>query len=150
MMTRYLSATIRCLLLFTWLAAAPCVYALAAVATADQMDVNIPASLLVATFLLSTLAGATTFAIRVVAELKTIADSENPSKPLVTPWLFCLSHMCGSWLAGTLFFLFAMQQQAGVWMLLSMVLLASFGGAKVIESAAERWLPTNYPKGGAS
>lgn len=140
-MSRYLALTLRALVLVMWTPAVAFAAALAATG-AEASPLNVPPALAVATLLLSTLAGATTLAIRVLAELKA-----NPEKPLVKPWLYCLAHMLGSWCAGAFFFIVAMSQQYGVWMLLAMVLLASFVGAKALEVAADRWLPTTLPKG---
>lgn len=143
-MAQYLTRIIRALVLLMWAPAAAFAATLAATG-ADASPLNVPAALIVATLLLSTLAGATTLAQRLVSELR-----EHPDKPLVKPWLYCLAHMLGSWCAGTFFFLMAMSQQAGVWTLLGMVLIASFVGAKALELAAERYLPTAFPKGSAS
>lgn len=137
----YLAVLFRALIVLMWTPA----FAFAAVLAttgADNSPLNIPLSMLVATMFISTLSGATTLALRIVSELRA-----DPPKPLVHPWPYCIAHMFGSWLAGTLFFLLGMAQGAGVWLLLAMVLVSSFGGAKVLELAAERWLPTTLPKG---
>lgn len=135
-MTQYLIILLRALVLLMW-APAVTFAATLAITGADASPLNVPPVLLVATMLLSTLAGATTLALRLVHELRT-----NPDKPLVRPWLYCLAHMLGSWCAGAFFFLVAMAKNQDVWTLLGMVLLASFMGAKALEWAAERWLPT--------
>jgi hypothetical protein len=49
--------------------------------------------------------------------------------------------MLGSWCMGALAFLIAMQQQAGAWWLLGSVLVASWGGAKLLERIADQWTP---------
>ena len=72
-----------------------------------------------------TLAAATTLCKRVLDEYKANDAAGQPDKPLVRPWLFAVSHMLGSWLAGAGFFLVGMSQGVNVWMLLAMVLVAS-------------------------
>lgn len=139
-MAQYLTKIIRALVLLMWAPAAAFAATLAATG-ADTSPLNVPAALIVASLLFSTLAGATTLALRLVSELRA-AD-----KPLVSPWLYCLAHMLGSWCAGSFFFFVGMSSGAGVWTLLGTVLLASFAGAKALEVAAEKWLPTSLPKG---
>lgn len=140
-MAQYLTKILRALILLMWAPAAAFAATLAATG-ADVSPLNVPAALVVASLLFSTLAGATTLALRLVSELR-----EHPDKPLVNPWLYCLAHMLGSWCAGSFFFFIAMSSGAGVWTLLGSVLIASFSGAKALEVAAEKWLPTSLPKG---
>lgn len=143
-MSRYLIILLRALIVCMWAPAVAFAAVVAATGGAEQSPLNVPAALLFATVVVSTLAGATTLAIRVVSEFKS-----DPGKPLVRPWLYCLAHMAGSWLSGTFFFLVAMDQNFGVWRLLATVLIASFVGAKALEMAADKWLPTTLPKGAA-
>jgi hypothetical protein len=138
---QYLIVILRAMVIAMWAPAAAFAAVLAGTG-ANASPLNVPAALVVATALFSTLAGATTLALRLVSELRA-----DPDKPLVKPWLYCLAHMLGSWCAGAFFFLIAMAQGYGVWTLLASVLLASFVGAKALEMAAERWLPTILPKG---
>lgn len=141
-MAQYLIRVVRWMVLLMWAPAAAFAAVLASTG-ADASPLNIPSALLVATLLLSTLAGATTLAQRLVSDLRA-----DPPKPLVKPWLYCVSHMLGSWLSGAFFFLACMSQGTGVWTLLCTVLIASFLGAKALEAAAEKWLPSAaFPKG---
>jgi hypothetical protein len=97
---------------------------------------NVPAVIVVVNLILSTLAGVTTLAIRINAQLFAAPESKLPR-----PLLFCTAHMMGSWLAGTSVFLLSQHLQVGIWMGFMQVLLASFGGAKVLEMLAEKYLP---------
>jgi hypothetical protein len=131
----YLIIILRALVFLMWAPAA--VFAATVAATGvDSSPLNVPASLVVATTMFSTLMGATTLAFRLVKQLQ-----ENPEKPLVRPWLYCLAHMLGSWGAGALCFVIAMSQGYGVWSLLALVMAGSFGGATALEKLAERVLP---------
>jgi hypothetical protein len=137
----YMIIVLRALVFLMWAPAA--VFAATVAATGvDNSPLTVPAALVVATALFSTLMGATTLAIRLVQELR-----DHPDKPLVKPWLYCLAHMLGSWSAGALFFVVSMGNGAGVWTLLGAVMAGSFGGAKACEWAAERILPTTLPRG---
>lgn len=143
-MNRYLVILIRALLVCMWTPVAAGAVVAAAQAGSEPM-LAVPLALLMATAFVSTLAGATTLCLRMVAELKAIAESDKPERPLVKPWLYCLAHMLGSWTAGLFFFLVSMHQQATPWTLLGTVLLASFAGSKALEVAADRFLPTVKP-----
>jgi hypothetical protein len=100
--------------------------------------------LLVLTAIISTLSGGTALAWRIndlmLKEDERVAAQGGERRPFVRPWLFAGAHMGGSWMAGTLLFLFARAGDWGVWHTLAGVLIASFAGAKFIELAAERWL----------
>lgn len=144
-MTKYIIIAIRTLMVVLWTPAAVFAGAIAYTG-ADASPLNIPPVLLVATMFFSSLAGATTLSIRFVAELKANADAGQPAKALLYPWATGLSHMLGSWLSGGFFFLVSMGQQAGVWTLLAVVLIASFGGAKALEKVADNYLLSRLPK----
>ena len=62
----------------------------------------------------------------------------------VRPWLFVAAHMGGSWLAGVGALLLGKSNGWDVWTVLLSVLVASFGGAKILEMWAERWF-ANLP-----
>lgn len=143
-MTSYLASILKAVAFFMWTPAA--VFAAALYTTGGtQSELNVPPVLLIASAFLATLAAATTLCKRVLDEYKANDAAGQPDKPLVRPWLFAVSHMLGSWLAGAGFFLVGMSQGVNVWMLLAMVLVASFGGAVVVERMAENWLPKILP-----
>ena len=143
-MNRYIIITIQSLIACLWVPVP--VFAGVLLATgANDSPLAVPPTLLVATMFLSTLAGATTLAMRIVSELKANAEAGNPAKALQHPWWTALSHMLGSWLASSFFFLVCMAQQAGVWMLLATVLIAAFSGAKGLEKVADAFLLSKLP-----
>jgi hypothetical protein len=111
----------------------------------NDSPLNVPIVLLVATMFLSTLAGAATLSIQVMGELKANAKAGEPARPLLHPALYCLSHMLGSWCAGALAFLVAMERQAGVWWLLASVLVCSWIGAALLERVAKSWAMKGKP-----
>ncbi len=134
-MTRHITFLIKFLAFFGWVPTT----ALAAVVAQlgpESDAINVPLLVVAVNLGFSTLAGATTLAIRINGQLL-----KDPDKPLPKPWLFCTAHMLGSWCAGSFFFMLAQHQHVGFWMGLGWVLLASFAGAKVLELAVERYLP---------
>ena len=137
--TRYLLALIRAGVMLAWMPTA----ALAVVVTSQVQGpvIVLDWGLVAIAAAISTLTGGTTLAIRVNQRLMA-----EPDRPLVRPWMFAISHMLGSWVAGVSAFLGAMSREIGVWELLLGVLLASFLGAKFLEMAAEKWLPVVVPK----
>jgi hypothetical protein len=138
MTTKYVSIIIRLMMLAAWLPTVAFAGMVAALAPeAAAMGFNVPLVVLVVNFGFSTLAAITTLAIRINAQLMAA-----PDKPLPHPWVFCIAHIGGSWLAGAFFFIIGQHQQVGLWMGLGIVILASFTGAKALEMAVERYLPT--------
>jgi hypothetical protein len=113
------------------------VFAMAAPAVGAEPDMVLMISplLLAVTMFVSTLAGVTALLTRIDREL-----SSAPDKPLPHPWIFCATHMTGSWVAGTLCFFGAQDASMSVWKGLGMVVVGSFAGAKLLELAAERML----------
>jgi hypothetical protein len=107
---------------------------------------EVPAVLVIASVIVSTLAGATTLALAIVRELKVNSDAGTPQKALLHPWAAAAAHMLGSWLASTFFFFVCMAQGAGAWMLLATVLIAAFCGAKALEVVADKFLLSRLPK----
>jgi hypothetical protein len=97
---------------------------------------NIPPVLLGLAIVISTLAGATSLAIRIDREL-----SAAPDMPLMRPWIMSTSHMMAAWLSGIAAFIAAQQTGGEIWTTLGSVLGASFLGAKALEMIVERWLP---------
>lgn len=137
--TRYLQDTLRALLFFLW---TPTIAAAGVVAVAGRQALVLDWVLVGVSCVLATMAGATALAIRVNNMLMT-------GQPLVRPWLFAAAHMLGSWSAGTAAYLLGEAQQMDIRMLLLMVLLAAFSGAKFLEVLAEKWLPVIRPKDAA-
>ena len=86
-------------------------------------------------FVLSTLSGATALIQRIDRELR-----ESVDKKLPRPTLFAAAHMLGSWMAGALAFLIAEGQDVNDWLELGIIIVASFAGAKFIESISEKYL----------
>jgi hypothetical protein len=119
----------------------PFVFSAAVAATGGQESpLNVQPVLVVACMFFSTLAGAFTLSLRMIAELKGNFDAGTPEKPLFAPYWTGLSHMFGSWLAGAAFFMLGMAWQLGVWLLMAQVMVASVGGAKVLEALVDNWL----------
>jgi hypothetical protein len=140
-MTATRAALLHLRLLTALLLVPPLVFGAAVAATGGEASpLAVQPVLVIACALFSTLAGAFTLALRIMAELKTNHDAGTPDKPLFAPWATGISHVIGSWLAGALFFMLGMAWQEGVWMLMAQVLMASVGGAKVLESAVDNWL----------
>jgi hypothetical protein len=119
----------------------PFLFGAAVAATGGQESpLNVQPVLVVASMIFSTLAGAFTLSLRIITELKANFDAGTPEKPLFAPLVTGISHMCGSWLAGALFFMLGMSWALGVWLLMAQVMVASVGGAKVLEAAVDNWL----------
>ena len=144
MSLRYIIITIRSFVVCLWVPV-PVFAGILLETGANNSPLAVPLALIVATMFLSTLAGVTTLAMRFVSELKANAEAGTPTKALSYPWWTAISHMLGSWLASAFFFLVCMAQQAGVWMLLSVVLIAAFSGAKALEKVADSFLLSRLP-----
>lgn len=136
MTPHYLAQSLLALLFFLWTPTLALAYSLST--THHRIDVD--PVLAVFSCVLATMAGATTLAIRLNG-----LTNEEPPRPLVKPWLFCFAHMMGSWLAGTVAFLLGRSQAMEVWASLLVVVLLSFGGAKVVEQMAEKYLAGSRP-----
>jgi uncharacterized membrane protein YfcA len=126
----YLSRALRILVVLMWL---PMPVWAAAIATAHPFD-QIDFSVLALAFGLSTLSGATALVWRLDQELRNAPDGKLPR-----PWLFAASNIFGSWTAGTLAWVAAQGQDAGVWLTLASVIAVSFGGARVLEKVSEKY-----------
>jgi hypothetical protein len=138
-MSRFILPLLRALLVCLILPIAGFAGALAATGGQDS-PLNVPIVLLVATMFLSSLAGAAALSMRIMAELKANAEAGAASKELLHPWMYCISHMLGSWSGGALAFVGAMQAQLGVWSLLASVLVMSFGGSELLKRVADNHL----------
>lgn len=133
--TRYTLQLMKALLALMWGGTAT-----AATVALTNPALEVDPVLMLLSAIISTLAGATTLAIR-VNNLLLAEDGKAEPRPLVRPWLFAIAHMLGSWLTGVAFFLYSRSQSMDVWMTLLVVLVFSFVGAKAIEMLAERILP---------
>jgi cell shape-determining protein MreD len=85
--------------------------------------------------IISTLSGLTALTIRIDSELK---QAENST--LTRPTLFVSSHMLGSWLAGVLAVAVSQINSFSVWSQISIVIAASFSGAKFVEKISEFYI----------
>lgn len=86
-------------------------------------------------FVICTVSGLAALLQRINVELKV-----NPGQPLPHPILFCASHMVGSWAAGLAAFIVG-QQFRETWTTLSLMMVASYLGARWLEAWAEGRLP---------
>jgi len=127
----YLRVVLRCLLVALWL---PTI-AFASTITLDKTLEGITFPTVVIVFVLSSLSGATALLQRIDRELR-----ESVTKTLPRPTLFAASHMLGSWLAGCLAFMLAENQNINDWLELGIIVVASFAGAKFIESISEKYM----------
>lgn len=82
--------------------------------------------------IISTLSGLTALTIRIDKEL-----NKFKNKSLPRPTLFVSSHMLGSWLAGILAVAISQHNDFNIWTQISIVICASFTGAKFIEKISE-------------
>lgn len=136
MTTGYVRTALWALLFLLW---TPTV-AFAATVTLQQTFDGVTASVVAIVAALSSLSGATALVVRIDKELRSV-----PGATLPRPVLFASAHMLGSWLAGALAFIFGESQDMNDWLELALIVLMSFGGAKVIELAIERWLAQALP-----
>ena len=137
MSVHYLLVVLRCLLVALWL---PTI-AFASTVTLDKTLEGITFPTMVIVFVLSSLSGATALLQRIDRELR-----ESATKTLPRPTLFAAAHMLGSWLAGCLAFILAENQDTNDWLELGIIVVASFAGAKFIESISEKYLAHWSPK----
>lgn len=137
MNANYLLTVMRCMLLGLWIPT----LAIASTITLDKTLEGITWPTLIIVFALSTMSGATALLQRIDRELR-----ESKDKTLPRPTLFAAAHMLGSWLAGALAFLICEGQDANDWVELGIIIVASFAGAKFIESISEKYLAQWTPK----
>jgi len=133
----YFRVVLRCMLIGLWV---PTI-AFASTITLDKTLEGITLPTLVIVFVLSSLSGATALLQRIDRELR-----ESATKTLPRPALFATAHMLGSWLAGCLAFMLAENQDVNDWLELGIIVVASFAGAKFIESISEKYLAHWTPK----
>lgn len=85
--------------------------------------------------IISTLSGLTALTIRIDSELRTAGTETLPR-----PTLFVSSHMLGSWLAGVAAVAISQASEFSVWNQITMVIIASFSGAKFVEKISEIYI----------
>jgi hypothetical protein len=128
----YIRRALRILLALMWL---PMPVWAATLATDAHPFETIDLPVLALAFGLSTLSGATALVWRLDKELRNAPDGVLPR-----PWLFAASNILGSWTAGALAWIGSQSQASGVWATLGVVIVLSFGGARVIEVLAEKYI----------
>lgn len=84
----------------------------------------------------STLSSITALLWRVDKELRAVA----PNSKFPRLWLFALVNILGGWLSAIVVFAGAMAASAGTLPILIAVIVASFGGAQVVEAASKRMI----------
>ena len=133
MTVNYLRATLRLMLVALWFPA----LALASALKPAQVFGDVDGFLFGIIVVLSSLSGATALLHRIDKQL-----GVSPGAKLPRPILFVVSHMMGSWLACAL--VLVLMHGRGIWIYyeLAAIVMASFGGAKFVESMAEKWLIT--------
>lgn len=131
--TNYLLGVMRATIFFLWAGTAFAAGA-SLVEHPDHYVIDTTVAALAA--VISTLSGITALAWRVNKVLM-----ETPDKPIVKPWLFACAHVGGSWMAGIAMWLGARINGWGPDTALLLVLVGSFGGAKLLEVWADKYLP---------
>ena len=114
-------------------------YAATLVGAGGVMDIDFNWFTLALMFGLSTLSGGTALVWRIDLELRKAPDGKLPN-----PRLFAASNMMGSWTAGALAWVTSQGQELGVFPTLGAVILMSFGGARALELAAEKYLARTH------
>lgn len=85
-------------------------------------------------FFISSLAGLTALVVRLDREVR------STGKPIIAPVLFAAVNMLGAWTAATLAFFVAESWNFSDWSELGLILVASFGGARVLEKVTDKYL----------
>lgn len=127
-MRRYIYHALRVLLLMAWPAAA-----WAAVTVMNTLE-GLTWGIVGVLFFISSLAGLTSLVVRLDREVR------STGKPVVAPMLFAAVNMLGAWTAATFAFFVSEGSNFGDWMELGTVLIASFGGARVLEKVTDKYL----------
>ena len=128
MVNRYIFALVKLLVFLLW----PLSVSAAVVAGAIDPFTGVTMIHVLVMFIISTLSGLTALTIRIDSELK-----KHNAENLPRPKLFVSSHMLGCWLAGVLAVAIAQQNSFGIWAQISIVIAASFSGAKFVEKVSE-------------
>ena len=113
----------------------PLTVSAAVVAGSIDPFVGITALHILVMVVISTLSGLTALTIRLDSEL-----NKYKNKTLPRPRLFVSSHMLGSWLAGVLAVCISQQNNFGIWAQITIVIGASFTGAKFVEKVSEIYI----------
>lgn len=85
-------------------------------------------------FFISTLAGLTSLVYRLDKEVR------HSGKPMVAPLMFAAVNMLGAWTAAVFAFFVAEGTNLGDWTELGLVLVFSFGGARLLERAVDKYI----------
>lgn len=85
-------------------------------------------------FFISSLAGITSLVVRLDREIR------RTGRPVKAPLLFAAVNMLGSWTAAVFAFFVAEGSSMQDWTELGLILIASFGGARVLEKATDKYL----------
>lgn len=128
MVNKYVLAILKLMVFLLW----PLSVSAAVAAGAIDPFVGITALHILVMVVISTLSGLTALTIRIDSELK-----KYKNKTLPRPMLFVSSHMLGSWLAGILSVAISQQNNFGIWAQITIIIVASFTGAKFVEKVSE-------------
>ena len=129
MVPKYIFVLLKLVLILLW----PLTVSAAVIAGAVDPFIGITAMHVMVMLIISTLSGLTALTIRIDSELKKFKSSTLPR-----PKLFVSSHMLGSWLAGIMSVSIAQQNNFGIWSQITIVIAASFSGAKFVEKVSEK------------
>lgn len=133
----YLRAVMHAMLALMW---TPALVFAGTVTLQTAID-GVTGQVLVLVGALSSLSGATALARRIDRELRAV-----PGAALPRPYLFCASHMLGSWLGGAIGFMTC--EGAGVitgWGEMVFICITSFSGATFVEMLVEKYLFKGQP-----
>lgn len=128
MALRYVLVVLKLVIAILW----PITVSAAVVTGAVDPFVGITGMHVLVLSIISTLSGLTALTIRIDSELKKVGNESLPR-----PTLFVSSHMLGSWLAGVLAVAVSQINNYTVWAQISVVIAASFSGAKFVEKISE-------------
>lgn len=128
MALRYVLVVLKLVIAILW----PITVSAAVVTGAVDPFVGITGMHVLVLSIISTLSGLTALTIRIDSELKKVGNESLPR-----PTLFVSSHMLGSWLAGVLAVAVSQINNYTVWAQISVVIAASFTGARFVEKISE-------------
>lgn len=128
MALRYVLVVLKLVIAILW----PITVSAAVVTGAVDPFIGITGMHVLVLSIISTLSGLTALTIRIDSELKKVGNESLPR-----PTLFVSSHMLGSWLAGVLAVAVSQINNYTVWAQISVVIAASFSGAKFVEKISE-------------
>ncbi len=131
MVNRYIFGLVKLLLFLLW----PLSVSAAIVTGTVDPFIGITMMHILVMFIISTLSGLTALTIRIDSELKKLSSDNLPR-----PKLFVSSHMLGCWLAGVLAVAISENNSFGIWAQMTIVIAASFTGAKFVEKVSEIYI----------